>query len=470
MAQPRFPARRRTAARTLGIALVVWLGLLALAEVASAGANPSELLPDLTPVPPHQLIVDNDDGKFWLGFASSAANIGDAELKMRGSRASTDAPLMRADQLVQLDDGSERVYEDAGVFVYVTEETHLHWHWQRFMRYELRHAANFKLANPDVKSGFCVADRAVVPGYEEPQLFPDPSWCEQDNPNATKLSVGLSVGWADPYDALLEGQAIEVTGLRAGRYYLLHHVNPDRLMRETDHSNNFSASLVKLTWPNGKTSPPQVRELVSCSLTGTPGRDVLPGPAHLRGLETGNTMCGLNGRDTLVLDEDGPTTALGGPRRDRFVALTSGLTLQGGTGTDWVSYAKQSVPYTIDLRKRTARSDDGKDALISIENATGGKRDDILRGTGRANELRGGPNHDTLSGLGGRDVLRGGGGHDRLNGGSSRDRLLSGPGDDLIVSRDRARDVVDCGPGNDLVFADRRDRVAANCEIVLLPS
>ena len=454
--------RRRS--QLLALAGALLCGALWPASVAYAGASGDELLPDLKPVPPYQLVVDGSPGAFVIGFGSSAENHGDAELKMRGSRPNTGTPQMQAAQLVQLDGGGERVYRDAGVFQFVTEVTHRHWHWLRFMRYELRRASNYALGNPDVKSGFCVADRKRVAGFDDaPQNFPDPSWCEQDNPSATKLVVGLSVGWGDPYDPLLEGQAIELSGLPAGKYYLVHHVNPERLIREKSYRNNYSAALVELSWPRGTSNRPRVDELVSCAKTGTPGKDRL--------IDTDGAItpvCGLAGNDTIRLATSGPDLALGGPGNDTISGALSSSTLDGGAGNDTARYVDVDVGLDINLRQGVVESAEGGDTLVSIERAVGGPQSDRIRGSRRANVLAGGRGHDTVHGGAGPDLVRGGSGRDVLSGGTGPDRLIGGPGNDRLESRDRARDIVRCGAGFDVVVADRRDVVAADCEDVRL--
>ncbi len=439
------------------------LGAALAASSASAGVESRELLPDLKPVAPFDLIVDGSPGNYVLGFASSAQNIGDAELKMRGSRPNTSALEMNADQLVQLEDGSEKVYEGAGTFVYVFEETHRHWHWQRFMGYELRRASNYELANPDRKSGFCVADRAPVPGYVgAASNFPDPTWCEQDNPDATELVVGLSVGWADPYDPLREGQSIEVTNLRAGKYYLVHKANPARLIRERAYFNNYSALLIRLTWPDGKNARPEVEELARCDQTGTPRKEVIVN------LDEGATVCGLAGNDTVHAKAEGRQTVLGGPGKDALVSTFGGSILDGGPGSDTARYSTVKHDLVINLRNRVTRHPSATDTLISIENVSAGPGDDRIRGTRKRNVLIGHRGQDTIIAGAGNDVVRGGSGRDTLNGGAGADELIGGPGNDRIVSRDRARDVVSCGDGFDWVVADERDEISPDCEQVTL--
>src|SRR5690606_5941158 len=70
--------------------------------------------------------------------------------------------------------------------------------------------------------------------------------------------------------------------------------------------------------------------------------------------------------------------------------------LDGGAGTDTVSYADAAGAVTVDLEAGEA-SGDGADTLISIENVTGSAFDDTLSGTAGVNVIDGGAGFDTVS-------------------------------------------------------------------------
>ena len=89
----------------------------------------------------------------------------------------------------------------------------------------------------------------------------------------------------------------------------------------------------------------------------------------------------------------------------------------------------------------------------------GTRKDDLLVGTARRDDLRGAR---------GDEVLRGAGAADRLDGGPGRDRLLGGAGADRIAARDGTRDRIACGAGDDVAVVDRRD-VVSGCERVRRP-
>jgi hypothetical protein len=68
---------------------------------------------------------------------------------------------------------------------------------------------------------------------------------------------GISVGYGDDYPPFLEGQSIDVTGLEPGRYVLVHLVNENHALRESDHGDDAASVLLEL-------DPPRVRILERC--------------------------------------------------------------------------------------------------------------------------------------------------------------------------------------------------------------
>jgi hypothetical protein len=175
---------------------------------------------------------------------------------------------MVADQLIYGANGTTAVQPGVGTLEYVTDPTHSHWHLLRFMRYELHRARDFALVVPDRKSGFCLGDRYNAdPASRLPDEPAEPVFntnCEPDNPDSLGLEEGISVGWGDDYEPWRDGQYLDVTGLRAGRYVLVHRVNRARLLEESRYGNNAASLLISLTWPRGKQRPPKVEVLATC--------------------------------------------------------------------------------------------------------------------------------------------------------------------------------------------------------------
>ena len=86
--------------------------------------------------------------------------------------------------------------------------------------------------------------------------------------------------------------------------------------------------------------------------------------------------------------------------------------LDGGTGTDTVSYAEAGDAVTVSLALSGAQNTDGAgiDTLANIENLIGSVFDDSLTGNAGDNVLQGLDGNDTLNGGAGNDTLDGGDG------------------------------------------------------------
>ena len=252
----------------------------------SGNASAAELLPDIDPTAPTGLRIGADgSGDFQLSFDTTFDNIGAGPLHIDGHRPNTSGP-MAADQVITRSDGSTKLNPGVGQLRFVESEDHRHWHFFRFMRYELVRPADGAVVAPDQKSGFCIGDRyntdprVRLPGEPpmpgEFDVPPNNDWCAQDDPNRLNLTMGLSVGYGDNYLAFLDGQAIDLTNVPEGNYYLVHRVEAD--VRESDYSNNAASVLLELRWPNGFDNPPAIAMLASCADTArcSPGQPRSP--------------------------------------------------------------------------------------------------------------------------------------------------------------------------------------------------
>jgi WD40-like Beta Propeller Repeat/Lysyl oxidase len=226
--------------------------------------RPDEFLPDLDQRAPADLVVVQSGGRFRLAFASSTENRGVGPLVIRGVRLAGRA--MRADQLVERRAGATRVVRDVGRLHYERHQPHFHWHLQSFVTYELRRARDHALASRDRKTGFCLIDRwgtvlPQLPGTGPPRFVGD---CGAGQPNARGVMQGTSVGYIDRYPPSFHGQDLDLMRLPEGSYVLVHRANPSRSMRELRYSNDVASLLVRLEWPNGRSSAPRVTVLRRC--------------------------------------------------------------------------------------------------------------------------------------------------------------------------------------------------------------
>ena len=132
---------------------------------------------------------------------------------------------MTGTQRVKLANGATRVYRNVAQFRYTNSPPHHHWHLMRFDSFEL-HTLDGRTLVRDRKSGFCLADHwGAAPGSypgRHPVFLGD---CDQFHPEATHVPMGTSPGYTDRYPAFFHGQNIDITGVPAGIYDLMHRVN-----------------------------------------------------------------------------------------------------------------------------------------------------------------------------------------------------------------------------------------------------
>ncbi len=261
--------------RTPLIAAAVVTGLSAFASPAAADGLAQ--LPDLDQVAPADLrvkqVVTRRGRMFRLGFASATENRGRGPLTLHGFRRGRDLGRMQVDQLVSRSDGSSRLIRKVGGMEYVVHPDHRHWHLIGFARYELRPTGGRSVfVLRDRKTGFCLGDRYTarrakgLPGF---QPFPaQGDTCGLGKPGLVGLFAGISVGYGDAYAAHLEGQYVDITGVPAGRYELVHTANPDRRLLESSYRNNSSSVLISLRWPNGYVNRPALSVLNTCPASG----------------------------------------------------------------------------------------------------------------------------------------------------------------------------------------------------------
>lgn len=106
--------------------------------------------------------------------------------------------------------------------------------------------------------------------------------------------------------------------------------------------------------------------------------------------------------------------------------------INGGAGTDTVSYLYAGSGVTVNLSLATAQNTigAGTDTLIAIENLTGSAFNDTLTGSSGNNYIEGGAGSDVINAGAGDDTLIGEDGNDRLIGGAGYDYLFGDIGTD----------------------------------------
>jgi len=248
---------------------VAAMAALVPTAIAVGGSAPEgqPLLPDLDQETPTGLVLTKARSGWRLGFDSAVRNVGAGPLVIDGERPSAGVREMSAEQVVVNSGGPRTVVPDVGRLRFVRSPDHRHWHLLGFDRYELRRADGGETVVADRKSGFCLGDRYPVRTRVVPAKPAEPvyrSRCGLDRAGLLGVREGISPGYGDNYAANLEGQFLPLSGLRAGRYVLVHRVNADGRILESSYDNNASSLRLNLRVRGGE---PRIRILGVCPTT-----------------------------------------------------------------------------------------------------------------------------------------------------------------------------------------------------------
>ncbi|MEP0069086.1 calcium-binding protein [Pyruvatibacter sp.] len=138
----------------------------------------------------------------------------------------------------------------------------------------------------------------------------------------------------------------------------------------------------------------------------------LGGGAVVVNLATGTASDGFGGTDTLsgierVVGTDFSDSLTGDANDNSFLPGVGNDTVNGGGGTDFVSYETSQSGVTVNLPGQTAIDGlGGTDTLIGIEGVLGSIFGDSITGGSEANIFSGSAGSDTLFGGGGFDITR----------------------------------------------------------------
>lgn len=206
-----------------------------------------DLLPDLVPLPPQDVALENRDGVLALVFSTTYYNQGDGNLELvpdaatRGIRADIERDVS---QRIYRDDNTHR---DKLVGTFLWHQEHLHYHYSDFVTYDLE--AVDAPGHPDLegvrmKATFCLRDVSIV-DIDLPTSKDDANYriCGKE-------LQGVTVGWGDTYFYYYPDQALNVSDLPSGTYRLSFHVNPDDRLDELRYGNNVASAVIKLDTEN----------------------------------------------------------------------------------------------------------------------------------------------------------------------------------------------------------------------------
>lgn len=284
--------RARIARRVALVAFVAALGIAGSAAAAGRViAQPSgSLLPDLISDPPNPSFfneLNTEDGgtRLVVTFDGYVHNIGEGALDVVGNPQEPQGMKQRV--------RTNGEWEEVGspTVRYETDDGHNHFHLIAAIEYVLWDELQGAQSALGSKIGFCLVDsEQMEPGTAQAYSEELDNFCEEGNPSATSLRMGVTPGWRDIYDATTTLQWVDVSNVAPGRYWIGAITDPnDEIVESNEANNDLIFSEVPIAVPGF--SP----RASSYTVSGEPVEVVLRSTAH-----------GTVGQPAYVI-EQGPT-------------------------------------------------------------------------------------------------------------------------------------------------------------------
>jgi hypothetical protein len=252
------PPETRMGLKLRGCAIAVAALVLGAASVPASAAASSDRLPDLAMYKLMDFQIEKTpDHRRLLRYTTIIVNIGTGNFQAEGSRASSADPEMSVVQRVFDDAGGSRLRRTAAR-MYWSGDGHTHWHLrdletsllQRIRRDGDRTAVGETgdrvRPRASAKHGFCFFDNIkfnlLLVGAPLDAFYPG---CGTDS-TVLAQSMGLSIGWGDAYWYDLVDQWVDITGVEDGRYRLTTSADAKNWFLESDDSNNFTWTELRL--------------------------------------------------------------------------------------------------------------------------------------------------------------------------------------------------------------------------------
>ena len=255
------PKQRRAA---FGAVVIVGAFLIGTGSSAAGGNGgntcSSGLLPDLQPIVPHHLQIQNTGGREYLRLDNGIANVGAGawhlhpETVIAGETGTTTAIQDIWNKVGGASDPTASIVCSVATTQFEFHPAHNHWHIGSVARFAVQKATDNGTGGG--VGAVYVNDRGVAQSFKTTFCLID--WIKIDDNSKTPGRTywacdrtapyqGVSVGWIDQYHHSLEGQEVDLTGAPVGIYYLTVNVNDEGLFLESTGANDFSWASFRLT-------------------------------------------------------------------------------------------------------------------------------------------------------------------------------------------------------------------------------
>lgn len=244
-----------TIAGTVAICSCALMALLLGASPSAHAGDPGggdALLPDLIVERPGTIILKTRPKRPFasLRFSHTTSNKGAGPLEIYPDLNTTSCGDEGADGRVTYQrtyDAGGGIAEDLEVGCMIFHLEHDHYHFEDFALYRIYRERTGKLKATSDKISFCVFDG----GHRYPGLPGSPAEREYNFTNCKEENGthGISVGWEDTYRSDTQGQRLNVTGMKRGRFCLVASTDPAGRLTENAPAgelNNDTEIRIKL--------------------------------------------------------------------------------------------------------------------------------------------------------------------------------------------------------------------------------
>jgi Lysyl oxidase len=257
----------RAAPGIVAIASLVATGVALAAGGGGGGGGggtadpcPGGLEPNLRPIVPHHLQVQNTGGREFLRLTNGIANVGAGPWHLHpltvveGEGGTTTAIQDIWSKVAGPSDLTAQIVCSVPTTQFQFHPAHNHWHIGSVAQFSVNAAdddgmggdfgavlVNDRGEAQSFKTTFCLIDWVKV---DDKKKTPEVTYWACDR---TAPYQGVSVGWIDQYHHSLEGQEVDFTGAPVGIYYLQVHVNDDGVFVESDTTDNVAWVSFNLT-------------------------------------------------------------------------------------------------------------------------------------------------------------------------------------------------------------------------------
>ena len=227
--------------RSLIVSIALGGLIVAAGDTLSVGAASGGVLPDVIEEVPDHLQIQNTQQHELLRFTTTHINVGAGNLQIRGGGQIAPCTIdgIQYDQCTvatqEILDAQGMIVDrhPAGVAFFHPE--HNHWHQSAVAEFAVRTSIDGPPISSGTKITFCFVD-VEFSGTTGSAKKTQPRTYFECNGQLQ----GLASGWADSYHQSTPLQELDITGLRAGVYYLTHLADPENHWVESNETNNFT--------------------------------------------------------------------------------------------------------------------------------------------------------------------------------------------------------------------------------------